>query len=88
MYLARWAGSGMCDCRSLWPIRAFIQMFRAALIFHEHLLTMDDEWDMLWSRKLRASSWIFLSNRVAGVIYVLAHILRLAGDRVSALNPL
>ena len=60
----------------------------AALILYEHFLTLDDEWDLIWSRKLSASSVIFLVNRAAGIIYTLALILRFAGDSVSDIPSL
>ena len=55
----------------------------AAVIIYETLLTWEDEWEMIWSRKLNASSWIFLVNRIAGIIYALALLLRYSGTLVS-----
>ena len=38
-------------------------MLRSALVAYEHLLTVEDEYTLVLSRKWTATTWIFLVNR-------------------------
>ena len=41
------------------------------MLAYEYLLTWNDEWDLVWRRKMGAASWVFLANRAILVAFVL-----------------
>ena len=45
-------------------------------MLHDYLLTVDDERKLLWRRKMGASSFLFLANRVQVIVYTIAQFMR------------
>ena len=41
-----------------------------ALMIYDYLLTMGDEVELIWRRKMSTSSWIFITNRLVLIIFV------------------
>ena len=58
------------------------------LILYEHLLTLEDELELIWRRKLKPSSWMFLMNRSVLVLGILDLLLASFGATVRVLVPL
>ena len=45
-------------------------------MLYDYLLTVDDERKLLWRRKMGASSFLFLANRVQVIVYTVAQFMR------------
>ena len=37
---------------------------RTALGAYDYMLTLQDEWSLVWQRKWRGSTWLFVANRL------------------------
>ena len=55
-----------------------------ALLVYEYILTLDDEWELIWKQSMTSVSWLFLANRVTFWIYVVDVGMTSAGYNVSA----
>ena len=43
-----------------------------ALLLYAYLLTIEDEVELIWRKNMGLSSWIFLANRVGGVLLLVS----------------
>ena len=46
-----------------------------ALLAYEYVLTVKDEWELVWHRKMNSASWIFAVNRAILPIYIIDYVL-------------
>ena len=83
--LAVWGGVGMFNSSSLRDVLSPENCTSTALILYEYILTLDDELDLIWRRKMSASSLIFLANRVTVIVYTVGLALMFSGPDVSNL---
>ena len=42
-----------------------------ALLAYEYVLTLQDEWELVWSRRMASASWMFLANRTILAAFVI-----------------
>ena len=56
-------------------------------MLYEYVLTMEDEVELLWRRKMSTASWIFLLNRMVPVIMIMDQALTFAGASVRNSQP-
>ena len=60
-------------------------MIFSALAFYDSILTLEDERRFVWARKFSLASCIFLANRVANVMQIIAYALQTGIAVCSAL---
>ena len=46
-----------------------------ALLPYDFILTIEDEVELIWRRKLSIASAVFITNRIAALLFVVQHIL-------------
>ena len=52
---------------------------------YECLLTLNDEWELVWRRNMNFAAWIFVANRVILVVTFVDLFMSVAGPAVSRL---
>ena len=55
----------------------------AVLMLYEYILTVDDELELVWRRRISLSSWLLFANRFTLIFVVTAWVVRNANTSVK-----